>query len=345
MLLVLLPLLPDRGVGGDDQAVAIAFRIGDQRLDDEIARALVQRPAIGGGLEQRRVVVQPQIFAERPQRFAPIVELDIGAALLGEEGFLGPVAEIANHRDLVIGAVDLAAHLAGRPRIEISEKRGARLRLVAHPGEGHRRPGHVADPRRRIDIGQSGDDQPVAVPGVAIGMNSAIGLAALGDAQHGFALPPQMALFGILEAHFWRGPPALELGDFPLDQRSGGKPRAPAGEFADGGLGFIGAVERDQRPCRARREGLAGGRRFSDFAQRDQQQGLVDPLEAQQHCARRAHDCPRAQGPVPLTRHEAARPRAPSAAMISAGRARPKGMKKSPLPSARRIRMTCESAT
>ena len=41
MLLVLLPLLPDRGVGGHDQSVAEFLRIGHERLHDEVAGALV----------------------------------------------------------------------------------------------------------------------------------------------------------------------------------------------------------------------------------------------------------------------------------------------------------------
>ena len=78
------------------------------------------------------IVVPAEIFAEHPERFAPIVEFDVGAALLGEEGLLAAVAEIANDRNLVIGIVDLGAHLAGRPGIEIGEEGRARLRLVAH---------------------------------------------------------------------------------------------------------------------------------------------------------------------------------------------------------------------
>src|SRR6478672_8755807 len=105
MLLVRLVLFPDRGVGGDDAPAVILLGIGEQRLDDEVARALVQRSAIGGGLEQRRVVVLAQIFAERPQHLAPIVELNVDGAFLSEERLLLAVAPIADDRDLIISAI------------------------------------------------------------------------------------------------------------------------------------------------------------------------------------------------------------------------------------------------
>ncbi|HWU92559.1 MAG TPA: hypothetical protein VN106_04855 [Sphingomicrobium sp.] len=242
MLLVLLALLPDRGVGSDDSAAAIRLRIGHQGFDDEVPGGLVQRAAKGCDVQQRGVVVPAEIFAEHPERFAPIVEFDVGAALLGEEGLLAAVAEVANHRNLVIGIVDLGAHLAGRPGIEIGEEGRARLPPVAHANERRRRPGHVAHPRCRIDVGQRCDDQAVAVS------IRAVGLTALRDAEHGFALPPEVALLRAPEMHGRLCTPELEVGKLAIHQPHQGKAVAPADEFADRRLGIVFLFERDQCP-------------------------------------------------------------------------------------------------
>src|SRR2546423_9725871 len=102
MLRVLLPLLPDRRVGGDDPPAFIRLGIGEQRLHDEIARTLVHLAAIGGGLEQRWIVILAEIFTQRPEHFAPIVEFDVRAPLLGEEGLFFAIAEVAHYRDLIV---------------------------------------------------------------------------------------------------------------------------------------------------------------------------------------------------------------------------------------------------
>ena len=162
----------------------------------------------------------------------------------------------------------------------------------------------------------------------------AVGLAALRDAQHRFALPPQVALLVILEPHGGLRPPSLELGDFAAGPEFGRKvPRASAR--------IRGWPARRCSPFRERSSAHAGlaakgwpaGAAFRDFAQRDQQQRLVDPVEPQQLGP------PRPRLSASATAGSIRRATSDARAlptMISAGRSSPNGMKKVPLPPARR---------
>ncbi len=92
VLLVFLVLLPDGGVFRDDPGLirAVALRVGEERLDDVVAGALVEWAAPGGSLEQGGVVEFALVLAEDPQRKAPVVEIDVGGASSLKNGSSDP---------------------------------------------------------------------------------------------------------------------------------------------------------------------------------------------------------------------------------------------------------------